>query len=78
MYHTGGSRCGVMTTNLVESYHMIMCGVSILPLVGIVEFIFYDCTNYNMKCHGTISLTLLNLTLVNGERITEYMAKKVT
>jgi hypothetical protein len=39
MYDIVGSRYGVITTNLAESYNMIMRGVRILPLVAIVKFI---------------------------------------
>jgi hypothetical protein len=72
LYDTGGSRYGVMATNHAESYNMLMHGVRILPLVGIVEFILYGCTNYFMKCHGAASLALQNLELVYGGIITEY------
>jgi hypothetical protein len=65
-----------MTTNLAESYNMIMCSVRILPLVGIVEFILYNCTNY--LHHGAASLALLNQALAYGNRITQYMTKKIT
>jgi hypothetical protein len=58
-------------TNLAESYDMIMRRVRILPHVGIVEFILYSCTNYFMKRHDAASLTLLNPTLVYGDRINE-------
>jgi hypothetical protein len=67
-----------MTTNLAESYNMIMCGVRILPLVGVVEFILYGYTYYFIKCHGAVILTLVNQALIYGYRITQYMEKKTT
>jgi hypothetical protein len=38
----------------------------------------YGWTNYFIKLRGATSLTLHNLTLVYGDRITEYVAKKIT
>jgi hypothetical protein len=50
----------------------------ILPLVGIVEFILYDCTNYFIKRHVAASLTFHNLSQVYGDGIMKYIAKKIT
>jgi hypothetical protein len=57
---------------------MVMRGVRILPLVGIVEFILYACTNYFIKRHDATNLALLNLALVYGDIITGYMIHKIT
>jgi hypothetical protein len=70
LYDTAGSQYGVMTTNLVVTQHDN--GVMILPLVGIVEFILYDCTNYFIKCHVAASLTFHNLSQIYGDRIIKY------
>jgi hypothetical protein len=59
-----------MITNLAESYNMIMRRIRIIPLVGIVEFLLYECTDYFMKHHDAFSLTLMNQALVSGDKIT--------
>src|SRR5437762_1429582 len=41
LYDTDGSRYGIMTTNVVESYNMVMHGVRCRSLVGIVAFSMY-------------------------------------
>jgi hypothetical protein len=64
LYDNGVSRYGIMTTNLADLYNMLMCGVRILPLVGIIEFIFYWCMHYFMKHHAAASLALMNEALV--------------
>jgi hypothetical protein len=44
LYDTDGSRYGVTTTNLEESYNMIIRGVRIIQFVDILEIILYGCT----------------------------------
>jgi hypothetical protein len=78
LYDSGGSRYGVMTTNLAESYNMIIRGIRILPLVGIVEFIMYGCTNYFIKRRSAAQLTLLNPALVYGQKTSEYLQQKIS
>jgi hypothetical protein len=66
-----------MTTNLAKLYNMIMHGVRILLLVSIVEFILYGSTNYFIKCHSAVSLTLLNPSIVYNDQISEHVANKI-
>ena len=46
LYDTDGARYDIMTTNFAEVYNWVMRGVRGLPLVAIVEFIVYGCTDY--------------------------------
>ena len=46
LYDEGGSRYGIMTTNLAEVYNWVLRGVRGLPLVGIVEFFLYRTCKY--------------------------------
>jgi hypothetical protein len=41
MYDTTDCPYDVMTTNLTNSYNIVMCGVSIIPLMVIVKFILW-------------------------------------
>src|SRR5438105_5722516 len=63
-----------MTTNQAESYNMVMRGVRCLTLVGIVEFI----AKYFRDRYHVVSSTVNNPAMVFGNRITEYMHKKIT
>src|SRR5436190_2305252 len=78
LYDTDGRRYGIMTTNQAESYNMVMRGVWCLPLVGIVEFIMYGCAKYFRDHYHAVSPTVNNPAMVFGNRITEYMHKKIT
>src|SRR6266540_3404229 len=78
LYDTDGSRYGIMTTNLAESYNMVMRGVRCLPLVGIVKFIMYGCAKYFRDRYNVVSPSLNNLGMLFGYKITEYMDKKIT
>src|SRR5438128_1902203 len=60
LYDTDGSRYGIMTTNVSESYNMVMRGVRCLPLVGIVEFIMYGCAKYFRDRYNAVSPSLNN------------------
>jgi hypothetical protein len=75
MYDIVGRRYGVITTNLAESYNMIMRGVRILPLVAIVKFILNGWTDYFMKRHDAARLAPLNQALVYGDWIIEDRGK---
>src|SRR5437762_7782713 len=78
LYDTDGSRYGIMTTNVVESYNMVMRGVRCLPLVGIVEFIMYGCAKYFRDRYNAVSPSLNNPGMLFGYKIRDYMDKKTT
>src|SRR5437763_10609265 len=71
LYDTDGSRYGIMTTNVAESYNMIMRGVRYLSLVGIVEFIMYGCAKYFRDRYNAVSPYLNNAGMLFGYRITD-------
>ena len=59
LYDTGGRRYGIETTNHAECYNMVMHHVRGFSLVGIVEFIIYECTKY-FRDRYQVATVLLN------------------
>ncbi|WVZ95567.1 hypothetical protein U9M48_041313 [Paspalum notatum var. saurae] len=60
LYDTNGKHYRIMTTNIAESYNMVMRGSRGLPLVGTVEFIMYGCAKYFRERYIDISADLTN------------------
>ena len=48
-----------------------------MPLVGIIEFIIYDCAKYFRGCYMAVSPTLNNPTIQFGYAMTRYMEDKI-
>jgi len=67
LYDTNGRRYGIMTTNIAESYNMVMRGSRGLPLVGCVEFIMYGCAKYFRERYMDISADLTNPSVLFGK-----------
>ena len=65
-----------MMTNQAESYNIVIRGVRCLPLVGIVEFIMYECAKYFRDHYNVVSPSLNNPGMLFGYRIMKYMDKK--
>jgi len=59
LYDTSGRRYGIETTNHAECYNMVMRHVRGFSLVGIVEFIIYECTKY-FRDRYQVATVLLN------------------
>jgi hypothetical protein len=45
-YDEGGSRYGVMTTNISEVFNFVLKGIRSLSVSGIVEYMFHKCNEY--------------------------------
>jgi transposase-like protein len=45
-FDEGGSRYGVMTTNISEVFNFVLKGISSLPVSGIVDYTFHKCNEY--------------------------------
>ncbi|WVZ72214.1 hypothetical protein U9M48_020712, partial [Paspalum notatum var. saurae] len=77
LYDTNGRCYGIMTTNIAESYNMVMRGLRGLPLVGCIECIMYGCAKYFRERYMDISADLTNPSMLFGKWITEYMKTKM-
>jgi hypothetical protein len=45
-FNEGGSRYGIITTNISEVLNIVLKGIRVLPVSGIVDFTFYKCNEY--------------------------------
>ena len=54
LHDTHGARYGVMTTNLAETYNFVLRGNRALPLIAIVEGIFYGTVKYFRDRHQKV------------------------
>jgi hypothetical protein len=45
-FDEGGSRYGIMTTNISEVFNFILKGIHALPVCGIVDYTFHKCNEY--------------------------------
>jgi hypothetical protein len=45
-FDEGGSRYGIMTTNISEVFNFVLKGIHSLPVSGIVDYIFHKCNEY--------------------------------
>jgi hypothetical protein len=45
-FDEGGSRYGIITTNISEVLNIVLKGIHALPVSGIVDFTFYKCNEY--------------------------------
>jgi hypothetical protein len=45
-FDEGGSRYGIMTTNISEVFNFILKGIRSLPVSGIVDYTFHKCNEY--------------------------------
>jgi hypothetical protein len=45
-FDEGGSRYGIMTTNISKMFNFILKGIRSLPVSGIVDYTFYKCNEY--------------------------------
>jgi hypothetical protein len=45
-FDEGGSRYGIMTTNISEVFNFVLKGIHSLPIFGIVDYTFYKCNEY--------------------------------
>jgi hypothetical protein len=48
-FDEGGSRYGIMTTNISEVFTIVLKGICSLPVTGIVDYNFYKCNEYFMS-----------------------------
>ncbi|KAJ1270686.1 hypothetical protein BS78_06G070800 [Paspalum vaginatum] len=60
LYDSNGIWYGIQTTNHVECFNMVLHRVRGFPLVGIVDFIMYDCMRYFRERYMAASLTMNN------------------
>jgi hypothetical protein len=58
-FDEGGSRYGIMTTNISEVFNFILKGICALPICGIVDYTFHKCNKYFIdrweKAHQSIA-----------------------
>ncbi len=66
-----------MTTNMAESYNMVMRGVRQLPLVGIVEYILYGTNKYFVKRYAAIGPNLTDPAVRYGYRVQSHIQEKI-
>jgi hypothetical protein len=45
-FDEGGSRCGFITTNILEVFTFVLKGIHALPVCGIVDYTFHKCNEY--------------------------------
>jgi hypothetical protein len=45
-FDKGGSRYGIMTTNISEVFNFVLKGIRSLPISGIVDYTFHKCNEY--------------------------------
>jgi hypothetical protein len=45
-FDEGGSRYGIMTTNISEVFNFILKGICSLPVYGIMDYTFHKCNEY--------------------------------
>jgi hypothetical protein len=45
-FDDGGSRYGIMTTNISEVFNFVLKGICTLPVSGIVDYTFHKCNKY--------------------------------
>jgi hypothetical protein len=45
-FDEGGSRYGIMTTNISEVFNFVLKGIHALPVSGIVDYTFHKCNEY--------------------------------
>jgi hypothetical protein len=45
-FDEGGSRYGIMTTNILELFNFILKGINALPVSDIVDYTFHKCNEY--------------------------------
>jgi hypothetical protein len=45
-FDEGGSRYGVMMTNISEVFNFVLKGICSLPVSGIVDYTFHNCNKY--------------------------------
>jgi hypothetical protein len=45
-FDEGGSRYGIMTTNILEVFNFALKGICSLSICGIVDCTFYKCNEY--------------------------------
>jgi hypothetical protein len=76
LYDTDGARYGIMTTNFAKVYNWVMRGVRGLPLVAIVEFIVYGCTDYFRDRFTKNQAYMQDPDRHFGRMMTDYMTKK--
>jgi hypothetical protein len=48
-FDEGGSRYGIMTTNISEVFNFVLKGIRSLPNSGIVDYTFHKCNEYFMN-----------------------------
>jgi transposase-like protein len=45
-FYEGGSRYGIITTNILEVFNFILKGIHSLPVFGIEDYTFHKCNEY--------------------------------
>jgi hypothetical protein len=45
-FDEGGSRYGIMTTNILEVFNFVLTGIRALSVSGIVDYTFHKCDEY--------------------------------
>jgi hypothetical protein len=48
-FDKGGSRYGIMKTNISEVFNFVLNGIRSLPVFGIVHYTFHKCNKYFLK-----------------------------
>jgi hypothetical protein len=76
LFDKGGVRHGIMTTNFVEVYNVVLCGDRAQPLVGIIEFFLYRTMKYFLECANAAHAAMQGPQKVYSTWMTEYWNKK--
>jgi hypothetical protein len=45
-FDEGGSRYGIMITNILEVFNFVLKGIRALPIYGIIDYTFHNCNEY--------------------------------
>jgi hypothetical protein len=75
MFHDGGARHRIKTTNFAEVYNCVLRGARPLPLVGIIEFFMYRTMLYFHTRSKIADEVLRNTQMRYCTRMTEFPTK---
>jgi hypothetical protein len=76
LFDKRGVRHGIMTTNFVEVYNVVLRGARAQPLVGIIEFFLYRTMKYFLDRANAANATMQDPQKVYLTWMTEYLNKK--
>jgi hypothetical protein len=75
LFDKGGVRYGIMTTNFVEVYNVVLRGARALPLVGIIEFFLYRIMKYFLERATAAHAAMQDCQKVYSTWMTKYLTK---